>query len=187
MSTVDLDLASAVSLLGAAVDDAVLCALSAAELRGLRPAHGYLVQRLLVGPATGTEIAAALGVSQQAVSKALKELLDLGYAQPCSDGTDRRRHPVELSAQGRRAVDVARAARADIARRIEAAAGEDRTAVAHDVLITALDVVGMGGRVRRRSVSPPAGALDETGGHSSRSASSRNSSGTPELRSSAGQ
>src|SRR4051794_10234323 len=74
----DLDLSSALTLLGDRVSGAVLEALHGT---GLRHGHGYLVQRLLVAPATATELAADLGISQQAVSKTLKELLALGIVE----------------------------------------------------------------------------------------------------------
>jgi DNA-binding MarR family transcriptional regulator len=155
------DLASLLSLLGAAVDDAVLRALDGT---GLRRGHGYLVQRLLVGPATATELAAELGVSQQAVSKTLKELLDLGHAEPVTDTGDRRRRPVALTATGRRAVEVARATRAAIDARLREAVGAERFAATRLVLLAALDAVDpgapdLGDRVRRRAVRPPGGAL----------------------------
>jgi DNA-binding MarR family transcriptional regulator len=159
----ELDLASMVSLLGAAVDDAVLRALAEAGLHGLRRGHGYVVQRLLVGPTTATELAADLGVSQQAVSKTLKELLDLGYVEPAPDAADGRRRPVALTETGRRAVQVARETRTGIGDRLRADVGREPFEVTQSVLLAALDVLGLGDRVRRRSVRPPDGEL--TRGH----------------------
>jgi DNA-binding MarR family transcriptional regulator len=156
----ELDLAVVVSLLGAAVDDAVLRALSEAGLTGLRQGHGYLVQRLLVGPATATEIARDVGVSQQAVSKALKELLDLGYVAPVADADDRRRRPMALTARGRRAVEVGRRARAGIDERLRGAVGPERFEDARSVLLAGLDVLELRDRVRRRSIRPPGGELN---------------------------
>ncbi|MGY1830170.1 MarR family winged helix-turn-helix transcriptional regulator [Geodermatophilus sp. SYSU D01180] len=152
----ELDLASVLSLLGAAVDDAVLQALAGT---GLRRGHGYLVQRLLDGPATATEMAAELGVSQQAVSKTLGELAGLGYVGPAEDAGDRRRRPVALTPAGRRVVQVARETRADVDARVRAAVGDERFDACRDVLLTALDVLGLGEQVRRRAVRPPDGAL----------------------------
>ncbi|MGY1794503.1 MarR family winged helix-turn-helix transcriptional regulator [Geodermatophilus sp. SYSU D00525] len=152
----ELDLASVLSLLGAAVDDAVLRALDGT---GLRRGHGYLVQRLLAGPATATEVAAELGVSQQAVSKTLRELADLGYVGPAGDAEDRRWRPVALTPAGRRVVQVARETRADVDARVRAAVGDERFEACRDVLLDALDVLGLGEQVRRRAVRPPDGAL----------------------------
>jgi DNA-binding MarR family transcriptional regulator len=142
-----------------AVDDAVLRGLSDAGLHGLRRGHGYLVQRLLVGPMTATQLAADLGVSQQAVSKSLKELIDLGYVEPSPDAADGRRRPVALTEQGRRAVQVARETRTGIGDRLRAHVGRERFETALSVLLAALDVLDLGDRVRRRSVRPPEGGL----------------------------
>ena len=53
----DLDMSSALTLLGEAITQQVLDALQGT---GLRPGHGYLIQRLLIGPATATEISGAI-------------------------------------------------------------------------------------------------------------------------------
>jgi DNA-binding MarR family transcriptional regulator len=144
------------SLLGAAVDDLVLRALREAGLTGLTTGHGYVVQRLVAGPATASEMAAAVGVSQQATSKTVHELLHLGYVRHVRDPADRRRRPVELTAAGRRAVAVAREVRRDFERQVADAAGKSHLAVAHEVLSAALDLLGLTRDVQRRSVPPPA-------------------------------
>lgn len=148
----DLDLASTLTILGDAVSRTVVDALAGT---GLRHGHGYLVQRLLLGPATATQVAHELGVSQQAVSKAVNELVALGHVEAVRDPVDRRRRPVQLTARGRRAVDAARAARAEVDARIRAALGDeefDRTTAA---LTVAIDALGMTESVRRRAVPPP--------------------------------
>jgi DNA-binding MarR family transcriptional regulator len=151
-----LDLASAVTLLGDAVSRTVVEALAGT---GLRHGHGYLVQRLLVGPSTATEIAAELGITQQAVSKAVQELLALGHLEPTTDPTDRRRRPVQLSARGRRAVEAARQARRAVDDRLRAALGDETFDATLVALTTALEALGLGDRVRRRAVPPPGPTL----------------------------
>ncbi|RKS75585.1 DNA-binding MarR family transcriptional regulator [Motilibacter peucedani] len=151
-----LGLATLLSLLGAAVDDAVLRALDGT---GLRRGHGYVVQRLLVGPATATQVAAELGVSQQAVSKVLKELMALGHVELVADDADRRSRPVRLTTRGREAVHRARAVRADIDARVAGEVGTDELAAAHAVLVAALDVLGIREQVERRTVAPQDGRL----------------------------
>lgn len=152
----ELDLASALTLLGDAVSGSVVDALAGT---GLRHGHGYLVQRLLVGPATATEIADALGITQQAVSKAIRELTDLGHVTPVPDPADRRRRPVGLTAKGRRAVRTARAARGEIDDRIRAALGTERFEETRQALVLALDALGLAESVARRSVPPPGSGL----------------------------
>jgi DNA-binding MarR family transcriptional regulator len=151
-----LDLSSALTLLGDAVSGAVLQAL---EGTGLRHGHGYLVQRLLVGPATATELAEGLGITQQAVSKTVKELLDLGHLETVPDPTDRRRRPVCLTSRGVEAVERARAARAEVESRVRAALGQERTDRAMADLHAMLGALGLSEDIRRRTVPPPAPVL----------------------------
>ncbi|MFC4786066.1 MarR family winged helix-turn-helix transcriptional regulator [Nocardioides sp. MAHUQ-72] len=157
MSAPHNDLPTALSLAGSAVDGQVVRALERAGLPGLRPRHGYVVQRLLSGPKTATEIAEALGVSQQAVSKTVKEMVALGYVQQACDPVDRRRRPVELSERGRQAVDVARRTRSSLARQLGTRVGEERLTVAHEVVAELLGLLGLDEPVRRRAVPPPDG------------------------------
>lgn len=147
----DLDLSSSLTLLGDAVSAIVREALVGT---GLRHGHGYLIQRLLVGPATASEVADELGVSQQAVSKAVKELVALGHVEPVPDDTDGRRRPVRLTTQGRRAVGTARTARREVDRRIRDALGDDAFARTSAALVVALDALGLAEQVRRRAVRP---------------------------------
>jgi len=46
-----------------------------------------------VGPATAIELADELGITQQAMSKTVKELLDLGHLETVPDPTDRHAGP----------------------------------------------------------------------------------------------
>jgi DNA-binding MarR family transcriptional regulator len=149
-----VDVPAQLSLLGSAVDALVLRALADAGLHGLRLGHGYLVQRLLLGPATATEIAAALGITQQAVSKAAGELVRLGYARVRPDPADRRRRALELTDRGRRAVEISREARRRFAAELSAAVGPGDVAVTARVLAAALDLAGRADAVRRRAVPP---------------------------------
>ncbi|GLY17106.1 hypothetical protein Kisp01_41210 [Kineosporia sp. NBRC 101677] len=152
----ELDMSSALTLLGDAVTGQVLETLRGT---GLRPGHGYLIQRLLAGPATATEIAEELGITQQAVSKVLKELAALGHVEPAVDPANRRRRPVALTATGRNAVEATRRTRAEIDARLREALtpeGFDTTMAALNV---ALETLGLGERVRRRTVQPPGGTM----------------------------
>jgi DNA-binding MarR family transcriptional regulator len=147
-----LDLSSALTLLGDAVSRVVVQAL---EGTGLRHGHGYLVQRLLVAPATATELANDLGITQQAVSKTIKELLDLGHLETVPNSADRRRRPVRLTSRGIQAVERARAARAEVESQLHAALGQERMDRAMADLQTMLSVLGLSDDVRRRKVRPP--------------------------------
>jgi DNA-binding MarR family transcriptional regulator len=153
-----LDLASALSLAGSAVDRHVLQRLHDDGFPELRVGHGYVVQRLLVGPHTVTELAAGLGVTQQAVSKSVAEMVAAGLLDRVADPHDARRRPLVLSARGRAAVAAARAARADVERDLARATGDpDVAARLLPVLRTLLDVLRVGEAVARRAVPPPPG------------------------------
>jgi DNA-binding MarR family transcriptional regulator len=154
---VRLDLATVLGLLSDAVDRRVLQAL---EGTGLRRGHGYLVQRLLAGPSTSTEIAEELGVTQQAVSKVVAELVALGHVEPAPESVDRRRRPVRLTRRGRLAVETARAARLAFDREVRDALGAGGFESTTAALTTALDALGLSEPARRRAVQPPGSRLD---------------------------
>ena len=151
----DLDLAQALSLLGHAVDAHVLAALRSEGLTGLRVGHGYVVQRLIDGPSTVGEIADTLEITQQAVSKSVRELIGLGYVAQTVDPADRRRRPLELTASGRQAVAVARRCRRDLESRIRVAAGERKFSQTVGVLDSVMRELGLDPRIDSRRVSPP--------------------------------
>lgn len=150
-----LDVASLLSLLGAAVDAEVLAAVASRGLRGLRVTHGYVVQCLLDGPRTATEIALELGVSQQAVSTWVRELVAGGYLIQGTDDHDRRRRPVELTARARQAVAVAREARAELEQRLAERVTPDDLAVTRTVLSVAMELLGITDAATVRRVPPP--------------------------------
>lgn len=147
-----IDLAS---LAGGAIDGHVIAALERAGHHGLRARHGYVVQRLLAGDRTVTEIARSLAVTQQAMSKTVAELERLGYIDRNADPDDARRRSLTLSARGLEAIQVARASRADLLARVTAAVGDAHVAVAEDAMRAILDVLGLAGRVDRRAVPDP--------------------------------
>lgn len=151
-----LDLPSLLTIVGDAVSKEVVGALDGT---GLRHGHGYVIQRLLVGPATATEMAGELGITQQAVSKAVKELTSLGHVETTPDPRDSRRRPVHLTARGRKAVATARAARRRIDARIREAIGDTALERLTDDLVALLPAFGIDDAVRRRAVPPPTSAL----------------------------
>jgi DNA-binding MarR family transcriptional regulator len=151
------DLASLLTILGDAVSNEVIGAL---EGTGLRRRHGYLIQRLLVAPTTATEMATELGISQQAVSKTVKELVSLGHVEMTTDPVDSRRRPARLTHRGLAAVSRARSARQLLEERIRGVLGGDRFDALFVDLQQVLDVLGLSDEVNRRAVPPPAGELE---------------------------
>ncbi len=154
LSPEDLDAATLLSLLGGAVDRDVLTALTGT---GMRRGHRYVVQRLLEGPATATELATVLGVSQQAVSKSVQELLALGHVERA--GGDGRSKPVRLSRSGLDAVARARTARAKVTEQLREHLGAEQLERLRADLLVALDATGIAEEVRGRRVVPSADQL----------------------------
>lgn len=146
-----LDLGHLASFVGQAYDDEVHTALDAAGLRGLRQAHGYVFQHLLAVSPTLGELAARMEVSQQAASKVVGELIDLGYVARRVDPADARIRRIHLTPEGERAVAVSRAARAALDQRLAGIGIEG----ARQGLIAALNALGADVRVRSRRVRPP--------------------------------
>jgi DNA-binding MarR family transcriptional regulator len=130
------------------------------RLRGehpeLRYSHGFVFQQLIEGPRPVGEVAENLGVTSQAISKAARELEALGYLER-TPGQDARVRLLALTARGRAAVEVARAARADLNRALAEALGAERVEAAAQTLRDALAARGAMPAVRARRVPPAMG------------------------------
>jgi DNA-binding MarR family transcriptional regulator len=149
------DLISQIAILGAAINRHVAGGLSDAGYAELRPGHGYVVQRLLTGPQQITAMAADLGISQQAVSKTVRDLVRLGFVSQTIDDGDSRRRPVALTERGRAAVERARSIRADLERNLGAAVGTADLAATRTVIAVLLGELGLTDHVAGRTVPPP--------------------------------
>jgi len=90
----------------------------------VRPTHGYVIQGLLAGDTTSTELAQRLGVSVQAASKTVTELEGAGYVQRVRDAHDGRARNIELTRRGRSMVQRSRTARAAVRDEIVERLGE---------------------------------------------------------------
>ncbi|WP_367138717.1 MarR family winged helix-turn-helix transcriptional regulator [Saccharothrix sp. HUAS TT1] len=72
------------------------------DLEPLRPAHGFVFRYLAAQPsATAVDLAAHLGVSKQAATRTVAELVDWGYVHRTPHPTDRRAHSLRLTGKGR--------------------------------------------------------------------------------------
>jgi DNA-binding MarR family transcriptional regulator len=156
---ISLDLATSLSLLGSATDKYVIAGLRDAGFDGVRAGHGYVFQRLLLGPSTVGEMADVLDVTQQAVSKTVRELVGLGYVRQVEDPVDRRRRPVELTPRGRRLVEAGRRLRRKLQATAEVVVGTRRLATTMRVLDEMIQVLGMRDQVQARSVPAPSEGL----------------------------
>jgi DNA-binding MarR family transcriptional regulator len=150
-----LDLGLTALFAGQTIGDAVRARLEARGFGGLRPSHGFLVQRLMEDEQSIAALAAALGVTQQAVSKTVAELERLGYVRRRADPRDRRVRLVALTDRGRQAVQAAREERAAVEAELRERLGPRRVAAATRVLREVLDLHGATAAVRTRRVRPP--------------------------------
>src|SRR5262245_44582702 len=98
-----LDLLQLGLFAGMAANQTLRERLAARGVRGVRDSHGFIIQHLLRGPHSASELAELLGISQQAVSKSLAELARWKLVQP-APSADRRVRKLRLSARGRAVV-----------------------------------------------------------------------------------
>ncbi len=150
-SPADLDTATLLSLAGTVANDAVLSALREKGIE-LRPAHGYVFQRLLTGEQSITDLAADLGMTQQGASKHVLELERLGLVTRIVSPDDRRARHVRLTDAGREAIAVARAARAAFEERLRHLLGGDVLRATRDALATLLDDEGVSAQIAGREI-----------------------------------
>ncbi|HKP56564.1 MAG TPA: winged helix-turn-helix domain-containing protein [Polyangiales bacterium] len=127
--------------------------LAASGVRGVRDSHGFIIQHLLRGPHSASELAELLGISQQAVSKSLAELARWKLVQP-APSDDRRVRKLRLSARGRAVVTTSRTLRRELEAELIDACGEQAYAQAKSVLLTALDALGALPAIRERKLRP---------------------------------
>jgi DNA-binding MarR family transcriptional regulator len=101
------------------------------------------------------ELAAALGVTQQAASKSTRELEDLGYLVRRPDLDDGRVTRLELSPRGRDVVATARRIRREFEDELRSAVDGAVLVTAREVLASLLDITGGARPVRERAVPAP--------------------------------
>ncbi|MFE5188359.1 MarR family winged helix-turn-helix transcriptional regulator [Streptomyces sp. NPDC056628] len=81
---------------------------------GLRPAHGFAFARLAPDGATVTELATHLGVTKQAASQLVDEIVRKGYAERRPHPGDARARLVVLTERGWACTRAAEAAAAEV-------------------------------------------------------------------------
>jgi DNA-binding MarR family transcriptional regulator len=138
-----LDLGSLAYFVGLGFNQAVAAALEAEGYAGIKPSFGFVVQHLIGGPKTATQLAGLLGITQQAVSKRLRDMSQAGLLDEFESG-DARQRLVGLSAKGQRLVKRTRTLRVEVcARMLEPVTAADiaTAKAALLVAITRLDLV----------------------------------------------
>ncbi|MEU3857569.1 MarR family winged helix-turn-helix transcriptional regulator [Streptomyces sp. NPDC028722] len=80
----------------------------------LRPAHGFAFARLAPDGATATDLAAHLGVTKQAASQLVDEIVRKGYAERRPHPEDARARLIVLTERGRACTRAAEEAAAEV-------------------------------------------------------------------------
>ncbi|MET9735397.1 MarR family transcriptional regulator [Streptomyces sp. NPDC006458] len=101
---------------------------------GLRPAHGFAFARLAPGGATVTELAVHLGVTKQAASQLVDEIVRKGYAVRRPHPGDARARLIVLTERGRACTRAAEEAAAEAVRVWAAVLGEAELAALRERL-----------------------------------------------------
>ena len=108
----------------------------------LRPAHGYTFRYLAAHPgATTVDLAAHLGITKQAASKAVAELLDWGYVQLQPHPVDKRAQSLTLTERGHEYVRLAERLWAEAEQRLADVIGPDHLATLDQDLRAYIDHV----------------------------------------------
>src|SRR3954451_13254774 len=150
------DLPLAAMFAGWALADEVQRRIGADGLGDLRVADGDVFQHLVAGPRAIGDLAARMGVSQQAASKAVADLERRGYLPREPDAADGRPRRAALPARGESAVDAGRRHRAAIEAELAERLGPRRVENARRALVDVVEALGGAGAVRGRRVRPPA-------------------------------
>lgn len=149
-----LDLGYLALFVGMRMNELVTQALAAAGFAELRQSHGYLFQHLLAGSRTVTELSEFMGVTQQAASKAVAELVQLGYLEQ-APASDRRARRIALSSRARTAIAVTREIRAEREQELRAVHGANAIDEGRALLARILEGLGGLEAVRGRRIRSP--------------------------------
>ncbi|QWB26576.1 MULTISPECIES: MarR family winged helix-turn-helix transcriptional regulator [Streptomyces] len=102
---------------------------------GLRPAHGFAFARLAPDGATATDLAVHLGVTKQAASQLVDEMVRKGYAERRAHPGDARARLVVLTERGWACTRAAEEAAAEAVREWGAVLGEGEARVLREQLL----------------------------------------------------
>lgn len=149
----DLDLGYLGLFLGLRINELVAESLSSAGFQNVRQSHGYVIQHLIGGNRTITDLAGRMGVTQQAASKVVGEMVDLGILEAVG-APDRRAKHIRLSDRGWQSVKLARKTRQRVESRLMARVG-DSYAAAKATLVDCLAELGGLEQIRSRRIREP--------------------------------
>jgi DNA-binding MarR family transcriptional regulator len=140
--------------LGLRVNELVMEQTWNAGFNGVRESHGYVIQHLIDSDRTITELARRMGVTQQAASKGVAELIHLGLAEAVSE-KDRRAKRIRLAQRGRNCVRLGRRLRAKLEKELIRSAGKKNYENAKATIVNCLELLGGVERIRSRRIRAP--------------------------------
>jgi DNA-binding MarR family transcriptional regulator len=150
----ELDLGYLALFLGMRVNQLVLERMRTEGFENVRESHGYVIQHLVETERSITDLAKRLEVTQQAASKAVAELAELGILA-IVPSADRRVKTVRLSARAWKLVRLGRRIRRQIERRLIRGIGAGSYESAKSTLSACLEELGGMERIRSRRILPP--------------------------------
>ncbi len=135
-SEVDVAVAVAVKVLAAAseVIDGIQVGMATRGFPELRPAHGFAFARIEQGDASVLDIAEHLGVSKQAASQLVEQLVTGGYVERRRDEKDARRWLLDLTDRGQAGARAAHESAAEVVGEWQATLGADGVHTLHATL-----------------------------------------------------
>lgn len=151
----DLDLPTLAGLAGGGVVRVILDRIEAAGFAGVKPSHGYVIQRLVDDEPTISALAESLGMTQQGASKQVRDLEQLGFVERVVAPGDHRARRVRLTSSGHGMLAAARKVRAGIEAEVLEQVGAHKVAAAKEALAALLTIAQLDERVRSRSVPAP--------------------------------
>lgn len=155
ISLAELDLGLLALFVGQEANRRVQEGLERAGFEGLRISHGYLFQHLISAELRIGELATLLNVSQQAVSKVVRELTELGYVETVAFSEDARVRKLRLSTRGNAAVETARKLRARLTKELLRGTAPRSVQHTREVLCQMLKRLGGATAVQSRRVREP--------------------------------
>jgi DNA-binding MarR family transcriptional regulator len=149
-----LDLGYLAFFFGQRVNELVVQRLVRAGFTNIRESHGYVVQHLIECERSISELARRMGVTQQAASKTIAEMVRLGVLEATA-GDDRRAKAIRISKRGWESIRLSRHARAQMNRRLAKIIGTESYQRTKTDLIRCLTALGGVQTIRSRRVREP--------------------------------
>ena len=149
-----LDLGYLALFLGQRVNELIRDRLMRAGFKNVRESHGYVLQHLIEGERSITALARRMGVTQQAASKTIAEMMRLGVLE-ANPAKDRRAKVIGISKRGWESIRFSRMARVQINRRLATIVGVQSYQEMKRDLIRCLTALGGVERIRSRRVREP--------------------------------